>query len=62
MFEEEAGILAGGHNIPADNLDSTSPGETKWWSYLVEGLLSMGPTPSSFCNMFALDEASFAFK
>ena len=25
---------------------------TKWWGYLVEGLLSMGPTPSSvndFC-------------
>ena len=22
-------------------------GGTKWWSYLVEGLLSMGPNPSS---------------
>ena len=22
---------------------------TKWWSLLVEGLLSMGPIPSSFC-------------
>ena len=22
---------------------------TRWWSYLVEGLLSTGPNPSSFC-------------
>ena len=32
---------------------------TKWWSLSVEGLLSTGPTPSSFINWFILSFQTF---